>query len=198
MTDYTASPGTDLVATRCACCSRELLDAVSVETGMGEWCRARHGYKAADVAPAWEAVRSAVAPHVVALAMPAGWDEDARRAANVLVHRIASEHDGERALACTNALHALGFHKLAKRVAVRLAKIEVWEEEQDIVVRAPFSEDLMRVPGRRWIEAEKVTRFTVRRSFDGMRRMVLDALARSFPGAAVLGMDGLFVLPREE
>ena len=39
--DYTNAPATALVATHCALCGRALLDAASVESGMGPTCRAR-------------------------------------------------------------------------------------------------------------------------------------------------------------
>lgn len=39
MSDYTAAPATALLATHCLACGRPLLDAVSVEKGMGPVCR---------------------------------------------------------------------------------------------------------------------------------------------------------------
>lgn len=198
MNDYTAAPATVLVATLCACCSRPLVDADSVETGIGPECRRRHGWKRAESEPAWETVRAELADHLEALALPAGWDADQRRAANVLVHRIACEQDGGRAIACVNALRALGFEKLAARVAERLAKIEVWTEagEKELVIKAPYSQALFSVPGRRFDREQRVTRVTVRASLDGAKQAVLDALARDFPGAAVRGPNGLFLLDR--
>jgi hypothetical protein len=41
---YENAPATEMLATHCAICSRPLLDAVSVEIGIGPVCRQRHGY----------------------------------------------------------------------------------------------------------------------------------------------------------
>jgi hypothetical protein len=53
---YESAPATKLLATHCACCSRPLVDAVSVETGIGPDCRKKHGYTQAQAEPNWEAV----------------------------------------------------------------------------------------------------------------------------------------------
>lgn len=196
MTDYTAAHATVLVAVFCACCARPLVDAESVETGVGPECRRRHGYKRAESAPAWDLVRELLAAHLETLAMPAGWDQDQRRAANVLVHRIACEQDGELVLACVNALRALGFEKLADRMADRLAKITLRIEGSEIVIKAPYSEALFAIPGRRYDRAEGVTRVAVRSSLEGAKAAVEDALTRGFPGAVVRGPKGLFALDR--
>ena len=197
MTDYTAAPATALVAVFCACCSRPLVDAESVETGVGPECRRRHGWKRAESAPAWDAVRAELAPHIETLAMPEGWDQDQRRAANVLVHRIACEQTGALVLACVNALRALGFEKLAARMAERLAKITLRIEGSEIIIKAPYSQALFAIPGRSFDRGEGVTRVAVRSSLDGAKAAVEDALVRGFPGAVVLGPKGLFVLDTE-
>lgn len=44
---YEAAPATRMLATHCAACARPLVDAKSVETGMGPDCRKRHGFNLA-------------------------------------------------------------------------------------------------------------------------------------------------------
>jgi hypothetical protein len=41
---YEDATATKIMATHCACCGRPLLDAKSVETGMGPVCRKKYGY----------------------------------------------------------------------------------------------------------------------------------------------------------
>ncbi len=89
------APATKLLATNCACCGRALVDAVSVETGIGPECRKRFSV---DV--------------VV--------DETARAEANVLVHSVAKR--GVRRDECRKIcekLSALGFVVLAARIMKR-------------------------------------------------------------------------------
>jgi hypothetical protein len=196
MNDYTNSPSAKLVATHCAVCSRPLVDSLSVETGVGPECRKRHGYTTANAAPDWTAVQSCIGRHVDALNLPADWDTDVRRLANILVHRIAVEQDGALALACVDGLRALGFSTLGTRCAERLAKIRLRIEGMEITLKAPYASEILAIPGRRFDREEKVTRITVRRSMEGAKRTVLDALTRAFPGAAVDGPEGLFLLPK--
>ena len=47
---YETAPATRMLATQCAVCARPLLDAVSVETGIGPHCRAKYGFNV-EVAP---------------------------------------------------------------------------------------------------------------------------------------------------
>lgn len=193
---YETSPSTKLVASNCACCGKALADAPSVEAGMGPYCRQKHGYKKPDGDADWSVVRMFLAPHLPTLGLPDGWDTDVRRLANVLVHRIAVEQDGALAIACCNALRALGFVKLGGRVAARMAKIRVWEEAGEVVLKAPYSEELFSLPGRRYDKAREVTCVRVKDSVPTTKRAVLGALTRAFPGALVDGPRGLFVLPR--
>jgi gamma-glutamylaminecyclotransferase len=44
MNGYENAPATRLLATSCACCGRALLDAISVEAGIGPDCREKYGY----------------------------------------------------------------------------------------------------------------------------------------------------------
>jgi hypothetical protein len=89
------APATKLLATACACCGRNLVDAESVETGIGPECRKRF---------AIDTVR----------------DNAAREAANALVNVVARK--GVSKATCREVcakLDALGYHVLAARILKR-------------------------------------------------------------------------------
>lgn len=193
---YASSPSAVLVASRCAACGRALSDAPSIESGLGPDCREQHGHGAPDVAGEWTTVRALLAPHLDALALPAGWDVDERRAANVLVHRIAVEQDGALAIACANAVRALGYRRLAERVGRRMARVQLWEEGGALFVRAPSSNELRRLPRSTWVADAKAFRVEVRGTLTKLT--VLEVLKLAYPGQLVSGPKGLFVLPRKD
>jgi hypothetical protein len=182
---YETAPATQLLATFCACCGKELLDAVSIETGMGPVCRKKHGYtkQSGEVSleDAW----------VLALDLPearrAMIDGDLRRAANILVHRIACEQTGEKVARWTLALHHLGFSVLAERVSKRLQGkkgLSVEVEGSSLIVKGPYNEAFLRcmwsVPGQRWDGARKARLVPV--SCEGA---LFSALRKCFPGALI-------------
>ena len=199
---YETSPSAALVASNCACCGKVLSDAPSIEAGMGPQCRKKHGYATPEGTADLSAALAAIEPHRAALALPEG-EMDARRLANVLVHRIAVLQDGVVAAACVDGIRALGFVTLGDRCAKRMTKIVVRVEENEvtgdvtIVVKAPYSDGgaLRTLPGRRWDAATKTTRVRVYRSMEGAKQALLAALAADYPGAWVDGPAGLFLLP---
>lgn len=134
---YEAAPATILVATHCACCGKDLVDAVSVERGVGPECAKRHGLgKPQGDMDAEEAFALAYDVPEATKAIVGG---DARRAANVLVHRIALHQSGENVARWTVAIAACGFTKLADRVAKRLSDLSIEREGDTLVVKAPFN-----------------------------------------------------------
>jgi hypothetical protein len=169
---------------------------------MGDTCRRKHGYAKPEGTADLTAALAAIGPHMTALALPVDATSDARRLANLLVHRIAVLQDGEVAAACVDGIRALGFETLGDRCAKRMTKIVVRVEDDEktgdttIVVKAPYSDALRSLPGRRWDPATKTTRVRVYRSMEGAKASLLAALAADFPGAWVDGPTGLFLLPR--
>lgn len=92
---YESAPATELLATACACCGRALVDAESVEVGIGPECRKKFAID--NVA-----------------------DSAAREAANAFVHAVARK--GVSKAACREVcakLEALGYPTLAMRVLKR-------------------------------------------------------------------------------
>ncbi|RTL26946.1 MAG: hypothetical protein EKK55_06990 [Rhodocyclaceae bacterium] len=188
---YLEAPATAMIAEFCACCSRALVDADSVETGVGPECRKKHGYDVASGPADWTAALHALEGALELL--PEGWEVDARRVANVLVHRIACAQQGPGVIACINALRALGYDKLAARVAKRLAKIVITEAGDTLSVKTPFDEAaveiLRRAPGR---YVGKGTREIPNTAV--AKRALLALLRTAYPNAIASGPKGVFVL----
>jgi SWI/SNF-related matrix-associated actin-dependent regulator of chromatin subfamily A-like protein 1 len=92
--NYEDAPATAMLATHCCCCGKPLLDAESVEIGMGPTCREKHGFHAPSVSA------------------------EARAEANKLVHEIALDPPGH--MAEILRLRVLGFETLADKIASRL------------------------------------------------------------------------------
>jgi len=139
MTDYTAAPATKILATHCACCRRPLLDAKSVECGVGPICRKK--YLDLD-----------------------GLDEDTRKRANVLVYECAATDDPEVLMGNIAELSLLGCDTIATKLADRCGAVSVTQAADDaLVVRSGYSADFVNatrgLPGRRWIKEEKTTCF---------------------------------------
>lgn len=205
---YESAPGTLLLASQCAVCARPLLDAVSVETGIGPDCRKKHGYTQPDLAVDALAVIAALAaslPGEVYLELAS--KTDAREAANVLVHRIAAEQTGPLVSAYVTALSKLGFVKLSERIAKRIGKVTVHEDGEGFwVIDTPFNESFVSavrgLPGRRFVRnangkggVNKVPVPQLPSERASVRARIWGMLKTTFPaGTIVSGDRGLAVL----
>ena len=201
-TDYTAAPATELLATRCAACGRPLLDAASVEAGMGPTCRGRAGLDGAGTGADWPAVVALLAGTGVELE-----SADARRTANRVTHRIAADQSAADVPALLSALDALGFAGVAKAVrdhlgvSVPAVEVIVDGDRLNVTLRGLDSETfaavvaaLRGVPGRRWDAARKVNVIPVR-----ARRQLWGALNTALPvGAHITGPQGTRVVARAD
>jgi hypothetical protein len=117
---YESAPATEMVATRCACCSRPLVDANSVEVGVGPICRERYGYGEPDTVVSLDAVTDELNEPALAVIGDAG---DAHEAANRVVYAIAAEQSGPAVDELTETLAKLGYTRLSQIIAQRLAKL---------------------------------------------------------------------------
>lgn len=173
MTTYENAPATKMLATQCACCAKPLVDAVSVEIGIGPDCRKKHGYNAALEAAS----------------------EDARQQANALIHKIALVQKGDEAFKACEALRALGFQTVADRVVARLAKIVIENDGKALVVDTPFNATFVArvktIPGRKWDGEKGVNRLPL--TFQA-RKALYAALVEAFPGKWARGPHGAFVI----
>lgn len=195
MSNYENAPATKMLATHCACCARPLVDATSVETGIGPDCRKRHGYDKPDVEVellAAAALANYLPVDVFAEVAGAG---STREACNRLVYRVAAEQDGASVNAYTNAIRALGFVRLADRIAERVATVRIELDGGEYVVRTPYSDAAVAAfrglpqTTRRWSKPDKAWRVQA-----DARKLLFAALKRAFPGATASGPKGLFVL----
>jgi len=182
---YENASATKLVATHCICCGRPLVDAASVERGVGPECARKYGYDDAQGEPDWDAVQKALELYAGGEA-PCFPERDAHKAANVLTHHVAA-CPSDSSWPAVAAIDALGFKLLARTLALRLGAIVVETEGDTLVVKAPFSEAfnvaLRRVPGAHWNAERKV------RTVPAMQRMQLwSAIKTAFgPGTLVVG-----------
>ena len=197
---YETAPATVLLATRCACCSRPLCDAISVETGVGPECRRKHGFNDAQGEPDWTAAMLAL-DGVIAVA-EVNPTMTPRESVNVLVHRIACRStarvDGF-VVALTAAIKALGFVTLANKIVEHGAgKVEVHSVEDDrLAVTTPYNQAFvaalkMARVGARWDGARKV--WTVPADSTA-RKALWTALRGSFAGALLVTDAGTTTVP---
>lgn len=137
--DYTAAPACTMLATRCAFCSRKLLDALSVESGIGPDCAELHG------------VERVAATH--------------RKEANELIYQIAvlQRTDWNRTALLLDRLTALGFFEVVSKITARFSpkptilietiKAEIGEAFKVVApYRAQATEGWRSIPGRRFIQ----------------------------------------------
>lgn len=189
---YETAPATALLATACACCGRPLLDSVSVEAGVGPVCREKYGFGEAQASPDWTAY--------AALAIEGAIPGNAQDAANFHVAQIAR---GAGPLDLTSrhiaAVRALGFRKLAERLAERAgdappvdATIRVDAVDGALAVRSPynplFTAAVKAIPGRRFFKDGKDAWWTVPAT---ARKALWTALQQAYPaGTPVTGSKG--------
>lgn len=187
---YTSAPAVALVATECAVCARPLLDAVSVESGIGPTCRK---YLGGEQIPADWAAFSAAVPATLREALASRFG-DARACANLVTHRVASG-----ALSASEALPmlvALGFHRLSAAVAKgSVGSVIINIEGDRLVVKAPYADGFGRALraaayGSRWEPTSK--RWSVPL---GAKPGLWRALRETYPGALLSGPQGLSTIP---
>ena len=188
---YENAPATKLIATHCACCGRPLVDAASVERGVGPECARMYGYSEAQGEPNWDEVQKALDLYADG-DQPCFPERDAHKAANVLTHYVAAV-PSDSSWPAVAAIDALGFKTLARTLAERLGAVVVETEGDVLVVKAPFSEAFnaaMRAVPNRWNAERKVR--TVPAS---AKKALWKAIKSAFgPGTLVVGSRVAVVL----
>jgi len=189
---YETAPATKMLATRCACCSRPLLDTVSVESGVGPDCRKKYGYGSPQQAPDWNLAvvlldslmdKGLVLGEKGTAALSA---QDAHGLSNALVHYVACEQKGANVAIVVATIRALGWHNLSTCIAERIGSITVTEEKGNFLVKAPYSEafnmKIARVTGPgSWDKVRKVRVVPVRQ-----RRALWGIIKATFGGRGML------------
>lgn len=197
---YENAPATRLLATHCACCGRPLVDAASVEAGIGPECRRKHGYGEAQGEPDWTAAALALVPDVGAGWLQVSYQGDARAACNALVHRVAvTGEKPDYQIAAIAAIRALGYATLARKLAEHaLGLVEVLPSAQPerLTVRTPFDAAFVvalkaaRI-GARWEKVEKVWSIP---SDQRARAALWSALRDHFAGRMLVSETGMRVI----
>ncbi len=173
---YEDAPATKMLATNCACCARPLLDALSVESGMGPICRSKHGFSGKH------------APQVS--------DED-RVKANKIVYAIALGLPTEHLAAAIKDLRDLGFTLLASVLEDRNVAVTI--EGNDVAtlrVYTPFNEAMVAgfrtIPGRRWSAEHKAN---IIPATQPARAALWALLKKHFAGQMMKTEKGLIAIP---
>lgn len=190
----------DLVATSCACCGRPLVDATSVEAGVGPECRKKHGFAEAQAEPDWDACAALVAglgAHAdrFAAALDA---RDARRVANVATWLVATRATGEAVRVLVVLVSVAGYRRLADRIAQEEGEAFAVLPRQDGTLEVRFGFDpekveaIRSVPGRRFDPDGKVWTVPVQ-----SRVALWAAMRRVAPGQLVRTQAGIRVIPAQ-
>lgn len=197
---YENSPACKLLATCCAICGKALVDADSVQAGIGPDCRAKYGVQAGRTGAFnedrfWALVRAAAFESCVEVT--AGDEIDAHRTANLLTHRVGRDPKGTEAAHAIAAIWALGYTKLAARLCER-AGVVVTAEGHSIIVKAPYQPDfgsnLRRANA--WAKFDKSDpKNKVWRAEAANKGAVWRAICATYTGKACLGPQGVVVVP---
>lgn len=183
---YKNASASKFLATYCAACGGPLIDAISVDTGIGPICRREFGL------------------------LDASFTDEARHQANCIVYKVAVEQSEASFLEGAEKLHGLGFEVLARKILARSKKFKaeqcaavVAEEPSifienhgaDMVVRTPRRDEALlawrTIPGRRWDWNLKANLIPV-----ASKRALWDLLIHYYPGEVGFGIKGRFVVPR--
>jgi len=181
---YENARATKLLATHCLMCNRPLVDATSVETGLGPECRKKHGFLEAQTAPQWELVAQFCPPEYMFRE-----GETAREVVNRLVYHAALGMDKDKLCRVISAIRWLGYTKMADRLMSRLGDVKVEVVGGTIEVSAPYSDRFLyetKWMGRRWDPKRKVTIFP-----EGVRHRVWEAIRASYAGKMLVSHKGM-------
>lgn len=178
-----------LVATDCACCAKSLRDSLSTELGIGPVCRKHYGFNDLPAKPDWDAG--------VCITVNYGPDidtstwHDARVACNTLVKLFSCDVVGRKWV--PEAVYALGYTKLAEKLAQRGGRVEIKRSEDGshFIVRAPTpGKFITAVPGMTW---DKRARRLIcpLDAFDTLWA----AVKRTYPGLLLVTEKGITPIP---
>lgn len=196
MTTYENAPATKLVATHCAMCSRPLVDADSLEKGIGPVCAKRTDYGHPTNEP--DTVRAVTALAGTGVTVDLA---DAHKACNQLVYLIAADPKNANVPALCAAIEALGYVKVARVIAKRLAPayVTVKTEGTSFVVKltvafgSPVFDSVVtafrKVPGGAYNKANKSNSFPLTSKGD-----LWTALKSALPKGSVVDGTKLVIL----
>lgn len=179
---YENAPATKMLATECCICCRPLVDAKSVEIGIGPTCREKYGYSELD-----------------------GLSEDARIEANKLIYLCAANartfNTGYEAgkpdvvVDSIRRLVELGAVRVATAILDRVADVKIAFDAtaKRYAVKSTYSEiatnAFRAVNGRRWDKEKKLNTFPMEAKAD-----LFNALSNAYPFSIGVGPKGVFRL----
>jgi hypothetical protein len=183
---YENAPATKMLATNCVCCGRALVDALSVQLGIGPECR--HGFDA-------------------------GVADADREAANRLVFSAAIAAQQGRAtvvVEIAKAVEKLGFPVLAEKMRARFVNVVAAPERRaDIFIEVEKDGKVysVKTPYRRGAAEEFKSAWRTipgRRYYGGVNHIPVEQkpalwalLKQFFPGKWGKGPQGVFRVPKE-
>ena len=108
---YEDAPATKMLRVGCACCGRALLDAESVESGMGPVCREKNLVFTPDRDPDWTTPQP---PELSPKALAAWAAGDARVTVNAIVRMISVDRQAPHVGLYVECVEALGYTRLGR------------------------------------------------------------------------------------
>lgn len=172
---YTDAPATKMIYQFCLLCRRPLLDAVSVEIGMGPKCRSKAGIEVGEWTPN-------------------------RERCNQLVYEATQavlQKEFDKLTPIVEEFRILGFASLAQAVAERYFPISIIEETTDegvvLILKAPFVGSQfgrflhLGCKGVEWLKRRK--RYSIPKAGRGV---LWAALKRFHEGLPAFGPKGVF------
>ena len=206
------------IISHCVLCGHPLRDATSIEYGVGPKCRGASGYEDAyPLTAPMIAALDELAVHVYdnveiglgeRLLQACHSHTDTRRAANLLVQRLARKCDGpELQGQMLKVLRAMGYDELVRRLAERLfeIRVEVWPEyPRRILCFTPYNPQdrqlkyrlaVKGVWGRKWhgYDEPRVLAWSVPDTPKGKAGLYA-ALCKGYPGEWAWGPHGAFCI----
>ena len=176
---YLNAPATRMLATHCVLCHTPLLDAKSVELGIGPDCRSRR--------------TGARAARDSGYADMATISEDARIRANKVIYTVACDRTPANVAAAVTELALLGLARLAGVLADRNAAVKVTLKDGRYSVATGYSEVVVAamraIPGRQWDKKAKVNTFPA-----SSRAALWTMIQRQFRGLMGVGPQGVFLI----
>lgn len=190
---YTDAPACQLLASHCIMCSRPLLDAQSVEAGIGPVCREKIGYNS-EPGPQkgpYQHIGSSDPDSVVEGCLKEG---NRRGAANALVSFAARTNNKREAARAAEQVGVLGFDRVSSSLLSRLAQvsISISEDRRSYEVKAPFVDgfaaEIRKIRGQ-WDKERKLHVVPV-----SAKRLLFMRLSSFYKGSMAIGPKGWFVL----
>lgn len=163
---YEEAPLTQKMDTFCLCCSKPLVDAASLELGIGPICRKK-------------------LYNVVEL------NDESRKEINALLHKMSLDPSNEMVAKNIGRIEALGFTQLAKNIKKKFKLIEIGLIDGKFIIRSPYNQVLVLSARQNkgfFDPSDKSWRFATKQN-------AWNVLKAAYPKYWALGPAGPFQIP---